>query len=165
MGRIFNIEEFEGYLKIDKSNLDEEIIRQPSLFFEVSKAYSKAVAQADTKKDKLKQLESKLDALKRKKLMKTEGKVTEAMVFHAIQIDEKRVAAYEEYIKAKEIADTLDGFKEAFRQRTFMLRELAGLYVAQYYDKDSVGGKTAEFQYERRKEQMRDKRKERAGGQ
>ena len=62
------IEEFRQYLTIDKLALDDEVVRQPSLFYEVSEAYVEAVAVRDDCKEALASVDDELDSSVRKAL-------------------------------------------------------------------------------------------------
>lgn len=146
------IEEFKGYLKIDKSALDDEIIQQPQLFFEVSEAYVEAVAVRDSKKEELAQIDAELDAKYRNSL----EKATEGTIKAKIQTDKKHGTAFTAYINAKELADSLLALKEAFQQRGYMLRDLVSLHTANYYETSSARGtgQTEDFAYHRRRERL-----------
>jgi hypothetical protein len=81
-------------------------------------------------------------------------------VKNAIQAHSAHAAAYDTYILAKTRADTLQALKDAFQQRSYMLRELASLYVSSYYDESSVKGtgKTDKMIYDRQRERMAEAR-------
>ena len=133
------IEEFKKYLRIDKLSLDEELVQQPALFYDISEAYVALAAIRDGLKEQLATVDARLDTAVRVRLEKT-GKVTEAMVKNAIQLDDLHIAASDDYNRAKQAADEMSSLKEAFHQRAYMLRELCGLFTANYFERNSVSG-------------------------
>lgn len=141
---MMEIEQLKALLAINKSNLDEEISRQPMLFFDVAEACSEATAERDAAKEGLASVDAELDGLVRAALNKSEDKVTEAMVKNSVQLHKKHEGAFAAYLAAKTKADLLGALKEAFSQRSYMLRDLAQLFVSSYYEQNSVQGTAAE---------------------
>lgn len=135
-----NIQNLKHCLKIDKHALDDEIERQPSLFFDVSEAYVAAAAKRDACKEELASIDAELDAVVRKRLEDNKERITEAAVKNGIQTHADHGPAFDTYMDAKQEADLLFALKEAFQQRGYMLRDLASLYVASYYEQSSVRG-------------------------
>lgn len=133
-----DIEELRGYLEIDKHNLDQEIKQQPSLFFKVSDAYVRAAARRDFLKEEIARTQSRLYSKYRRKFEKSGTKATEAQVNASVQTDDEYTAAVDKHIKARENADSFQALKEAFHQRSYMLRDLVALHVAGYYERASV---------------------------
>jgi hypothetical protein len=157
------VNELRSYLEIDKHALDDEIVKQPSLFFKVSEAYVEAVAERDACKEELASIDAELDGEVRHKLEVAGEKITEAIVKNEIQTDKKHGPAFDTYILAKTKADMLMALKEAFQQRGYMLRDLCSLYVSQYYDQSSVQGnsKTDAAVYNRQRERLAEAREAR----
>ena len=130
------IAEFREYLKIDKGTLDDEIVRQPSLFFEVSEAYAEAAATRDGFKDQLATVDAELDAKIRAEL--GDAKVTESMVKGKVQTAPEHEKAFTDWLVAKERSDQYGALKEAFQQRSYMLRDLVSLYTANYFEQSAI---------------------------
>lgn len=152
------INELKELLAINKGNLDEEVSRQPMLFFEVSEAYVHAAAERDACKEELTSIDAELDGTVRAALAKKE-KVTEAMVKNAVQSHQKHQDAFDTYMQAKTKADLLSALKEAFSQRGYMLRDLAQLFMASYYEQTSVGTTNLErAKYNKNRERLADAR-------
>ena len=150
------IDELRNYLEIDKHSLDDEIVKQPSLFFRVSEAFVEAVAERDACKEELASVDAELDGEVRHKLEVAGDKITEAIVKNEIQTHKKHGPAFDTYILAKTKADMLLALKEAFQQRGYMLRDMCSLYVASYYEQSSVQGtsKTDTAVYNRQRERL-----------
>lgn len=131
-----DINEFRAYLSIDKSSLDDEVIRQPSLFFEVSEAYVEAAAERDYAKEDLANIDAVLDSSIRKKL--SDKKPTEGAVKGLVQCSEEHSKAMRVYLEAKQLADKFAVLKDAFQQRSYMLRDLVSLHTSNYFQDSSV---------------------------
>lgn len=139
MGTIATLDQLRAALAIDKSALDDELIRQPMLMEQVGEAYAEACAQRDWAKEELETINSKLSHAARKRLAKdAKYKITEGMVLEEIQASPQHQKAFEDYLDAKLEADKLQALKDSFHQRGFMLRDLCNLYVSRYYEQNSV---------------------------
>lgn len=130
--------ELQAQLAIDKSVLDDEVIRQPVLFYTISEQLTDAVAERDAAKEELGAVDAELDGVWRKKLAKIHAKVTEKMVENHVITSAEHEKAFNAYIASKTKADKLLALKEAFQQRSYMLRDLVSLYSANYYEETSI---------------------------
>lgn len=136
---IANTEDLRAYLAIDKYSLDDEIVKQPRLYEEIGEACALASAEHDYAKDGLNRLYAELATKHRKKIENTTGaRATEAQVNAAVISDKKHVDASNKRIEAKQRLDELSAVKEAFHQRSYMLRDLSALYIANYYEKSTI---------------------------
>lgn len=126
------------HLAIDKSMLDDEVVRQPVLFYNISEILTDAIALRDGAKEALAFIDAEMDSVWRKKLSKGDAKVTEKMVQNHVQCSYEHGKAFDAYLKAKTYADKLLVLKEAFQQRSYMLRDLVSLYSANYYETSSI---------------------------
>lgn len=131
-------DELKTYLKIDKFRLDDEMIQQPELYHMVASDYAEVVAIRDAAKEELKSLHAELYAEKREELAGSSERVTEGMVTNAVLTDKKYLKSQRDLIDAEEQVGKMQALKDAFQQRSYMLRELASLYIAGYFGKDSV---------------------------
>lgn len=129
-----DIAEFRRYLKIDKLALDDEVVQQPSLFYEVSSAQADAGAERDARKEELATIDADLDI----RIRHFVEKATEGSIRNQIQAHQEHQTAFAEYLTAKERADKLTALKEAFQQRSYMLRDLVTLHNANYFEETSV---------------------------
>lgn len=154
MTKPFMIAEFRTYLSIDKNALDDEVIRHPSLLYEVSEAYVQAAAIRDELKEHIATIDAGLDATIRNAL--TGGKFTEAGVKAEIQTDPKHTKAFKTYLEAKKQADLLLALKDAFQQRSYMLRDLVQLHVTGYFQDTSVktDARTDDYVYQQRRDRL-----------
>lgn len=132
--------EFTRYLRIDKQALDDEIVQQPGLFYRVCEAYVEAAAERDAAKEHLAMVDAGLDGEARHRAEVDGEKITEGAIRGKVVLHKKHEAAFNAYVTAKTRADKLEAMKDSFKQRSFMLRDLAQLYVANYYESNSVQG-------------------------
>lgn len=133
-----SLADLQAQLAIDKSTLDDEVIRQPVLFYTISEALTDANAERDAAKEELATVDADLDGHWRKKLSKVQDKITEKMVQNCVQTSPEHEKAFDAYLAAKTKADKLSALKDAFQQRSYMLRDLVSLYSANYYEEASI---------------------------
>lgn len=126
-----SLEELAVEITIDKNKLDDELIRQPQLFWEISEGYADAVSKRDQSKQVLEQLEADVGSAFR--LSDFSGKVTEAKVNEHVQCHPNYVNQYQLYLGYKAKAEAWAGLKESFSQRCSMLRELVTLHTTGYW--------------------------------
>lgn len=131
-------------LVIDKHSLDDAIIENPQLVLEVGDAHAEAVGYRDTLKERLAVIDAALDGEARTYFEKRKQKPTEASVKSYILLNRDHTIAFTNYIKAKMEADKLAALKAAYEDRREALRDLAKLYIANYFDHTSVQGTSAE---------------------
>ncbi len=117
-------------LAISEEDLNSCLIEQPELFFSVADAYAYASAERDAAKLALEEVMSELDQQLRLKAAKDEEKVTEASLGRHLATLPRVQKAQREFLECKADADEWGALKEAFVQRSFMLRELVALYIA-----------------------------------
>ena len=131
--------DLQQQLAIDKSVLDDEVVRQPMLFYMISELLTTALAERDALKEELQAIDADLDFKWRKRLAKDKAaKVTETLIKNHVQTSEDHEKAFAAWLDAKTKADRLQALKEAFHQRSYMLRDLVSLYSANYYEEASV---------------------------
>lgn len=133
-------DELKAYLVIDKDALDEELMSQPQLFFTICEAVVDAMDRRDALKEELAVAEADLDNEIREAADKNDEKITNDAVKARVRSDSKRKKAYGAYSKVKAESDKLGALKEAFVQRSHMLKHLCELYVANYYEQNSFRG-------------------------
>jgi len=118
--------------------LDDEVVKQPVLFYNISEILTDAIALRDGTKEELAAIDAEMDGVWRVKLAKINKKVTEKMIQNGVQNSPEHEKAFQAYLKAKTYADKLLALKEAFQQRSYMLRDLVSLYSANYYEASSI---------------------------
>ncbi len=138
-----DLEEFRQHLTINKDSLDEDITVQSDLFFRVSEAYAFACSRRDAAKENIKQVDAQMDLNIRAEAAEDGVKVTETKVFSLVAASDEHLEAASEHLDCIEEVNIFGSLKEAFSQRSYMLRELVELYCVGYYsDPDYVRNKS-----------------------
>lgn len=157
-----SLRELEEKLKLDKHELDRELMEQPQLFYEVARAYTQAVSERDGLYDRRKSYEADLAVNIRQEALDKGTKMTDKAVEQAIQADAKRRKLIRRHTDKSAEAERLGALREAFMQRAQMLREMCGLWANGYFQSSSAGGapkQVAEAGYEQRKDRINQQRK------
>lgn len=135
-----SLSELRAALRIDRFNLDEDVERQPELFFEVAEAAALARSEQDLAKDSVDEVESRLDVHVREKAERNDERITEKEIKARIRQHPERAAAMKNYLGLKLETERLDQLRDSFKQRGYMLRELVQLYLSNYYQDASASG-------------------------
>ena len=135
---MIDFEEFKNSLKINKNDLDSEIVRQPELYFKVAEAYAIAVSVRDASKEAVKQLEAEKGLEIREALDNSGVRATESLVTSHLNCDEEYKQARSKYLENSALVEKLDALKSAYTSRGFMLRDLVQLYVSEYFLNNSA---------------------------
>lgn len=126
-------------IKIDRDELDTCLIQQPQLYYEVSERLALAISRRDAQRDEVKVTESEVDEIVREEAAEEEKKITEAGVKAQVAQHRSVVAARRLLTRLETEIGRLSALKEAYSQRSHALRELCGLYAANYWG-DGSGG-------------------------
>lgn len=146
------IQEAERLLKIDKNNLDEEMVRHPVLLAEIGRHHVAACDDRDRAKDVMENADAVTYLTAKRAAV---DKPTDYSVKQTAKASPKAKRAQERYRDAKAVAAGWEVLWTAFMQRSFMLNKLAELYTAQFYSSDSSYQRPS---YERKKHVTRKKR-------
>lgn len=130
-------ERLKSELRLDKHNLDEEAIRQPDLYQEISEAHSEAVATRDTLKEALQAKDAELAEGYREKAAKSGERTSETKIGDQVSQDPEHQKAYKLWVKAAKLASMLQGLLWAADQRNKVLKLLADLYLSGYFERVS----------------------------
>lgn len=123
--------ELEGELAIDQDNLDDCLVRQPGLFNQVAGAVVDANASRDTLKLRLEEAAAAVDQRVREEAERDGRKITEAAISRLIEADPDAAQLRNRLLDARIEAERWQALKESFQQRSFMLRELVALQLAE----------------------------------
>lgn len=120
-------------LKIDKNDLDEELIQQSQLYYEAGSQYAKAASRSAFLKEQLRKVQSEVDLEIRAQAIEAGDKVTETMVYNKSILDPRYKQAFYEYATSCQEVDEMSALKEAFSQRAYLLKDLVALYLNGYF--------------------------------
>lgn len=124
--------ELEKALFINEHALEEACQRQADAFWRVSKQLAYAISE----RDQAELIVSETEALVEyefRQAVPSDEKVTNPEVKAAVNLDKRVKHIRREYLRFKKLADDLGALKEAFQQRSYMLREMVKLHLASYY--------------------------------
>lgn len=124
----------EQSLEIDPDDLDSCLVSQPGLFYHVAEAVSLANSQRDAIKLELEEATAELDQQLRQNALAADLKITETSIQNSIRIKPKIKDLNRKYLDARTKAENASALKEAYQQRSFMLRELVAIQLAQFHN-------------------------------
>lgn len=153
-------EDYKNLLYVDTSVLDEELVRQPVLYQQVSEQTVLLESQRDAAYEKIKQIDAELNIVLREELTASGAKVTEAVVSSAVQSHPNHISAHEKYIELRTKASLFATLRDSFSQRSYMLRDLTTLHVSGYAMSSSISGTikdSKEAAYEKNKRAIGEK--------
>lgn len=125
--------ELEDALRIDEHALEEALRDQPSLFYRVSSAYALQISRRDAAKQALADAEASADLTVREEARENDRKINEGEIRSTVQTEPDVMKARKRFSELSEAVGKLGALKEAFQQRSYALKDLAGLYIANYY--------------------------------
>lgn len=137
MKRVPTIADLEPALTPDKDDLDEEHIRQPELIFQCGRGHAAAAEHLELMKHEADITLATLDKKLREELTARSEKFSETSLAKMIDLDESMQTARKDLIQAKFILANWSALVEGFRAKSFSLRELSELYVANYFQTES----------------------------
>lgn len=161
------LDQYRRLLKIDKHAIDEELMRQPTLYREVGDHYTLAVSQKDQAEAELKRIAATLDREIRDNMDPGEKKITEAGILAEIQTHADHRRQQRKIAYWRETASFWLNLKESFHQRSYMLREMTGLWISGYFADSSAGKDRRELREQagtKNKEKVREARREKGAG-
>ncbi len=128
------LENLRSQLQIDKDDLDTCLVEQPDLYYHVAENYVNAVARRDAVKLSIEQVTAELGEQMRKAAAAREEKLTESAITRKIADTPRLQEMEEQYLSLRLEADKWQALKEAFQQRSFMLRELVAIFIRRMGD-------------------------------
>lgn len=126
--------ELEESLKIDRDDLDSCLVDQPGLFFHVAEQVTEAKAKADGLKLDLEETMATEDGRFRALCATNGEKVTEAGIQNYLKTLPAIQTLQRKVLDARTAADHWAALKEAYQQRSYMLKELVALHLSQFYN-------------------------------
>ena len=165
MAREIDMEDLRKKLLIDKHSLDEEIEHQAEVYYEIAEQAVLAKSRMDAAEEELKQIQAQLDGVVRREAEEAEEKITEAGVRAAVIQHRDYKKSSQNALKAREEFEKLSALRDAFRQRSSMLRDLVELHVSGYYTERSIrssANKHSDEKVERIRSRMNEKREGRS---
>jgi len=150
-----DLDRFRLWLQIDEHNLDEMLVKQPSLYHEICDRHARAVSRRDKLKEGLKVVGAELNLSVKEEADKKRKKMTEHTASAAVLSKKEHKDATKAFRKACLRVDRLQALRDAFQQRAFVLRDLVALFLSTYYSEHSVDGNSVKGVKQARYEKIR----------
>lgn len=128
---------FELKLKINKHALDDELIAQPALFYDVAERLADAVSRRDEAKDNLEVIEAGIYLDLRHAADERQEKATEATIKAKVTVSQERRRGFDELLRIEREVARLQALREGIKDRSFMLRYLCDMQRDAYFAHDS----------------------------
>lgn len=142
------LDQLQEQLAIDRDDLDSSLADQPNLYFHVADVYSRALADREKAQSELSKMKAKIDNEIRYRIAEEGVKRTEGSIEKEMKGDERYHEARAEWEDRAALAERWGALKESYQQRSFMLRELVQLYIAERHD---VAGSSGAYEVRARK--------------
>lgn len=146
--------ELADAIKIDKHDLDEDLVRQPSLYHRVGQNYAFAAALRDNKKN---ERDTRRNSAMEELRESTTEKMSETRLASLVALDSEYIYLDEEYQKLCVLAARWASLREDYHSRGFALRELAALWIAGYHQSSSVTSAALDRRGDHAKEMIRNR--------
>ena len=140
MTTVSELERYRGHLAIDQDDLDKCLMEQPEVYYVVAQAVANTTAERDKLKLELEELQAKLGLDLRDQATRRNEKLTEGGLEQKLAGMPKIQELQRSLLTKRQEAESWGVLKEAFQQRSFMLRELVALFIAQRHDLALEGG-------------------------
>jgi len=138
-------ENYRKDLEIDKYQLDDAWVNQPSMFCEWAEKAVEAYFERDKKKEQLDLTRAELDGEIRTDPAKFKiEKITENAVSNAIITHNKYREANEKYLEAIKNAKILDIAREGFDHKKKSLEKLTDLFLSGYWSEPRIKAEAKE---------------------
>ncbi len=141
---LWTLARLEAELRIDRDGLDECVIMQPELYYHVASGHAMAVAERDALKLDFEQEEAKEGLSIRRAAAQIEEKLTEASLRDRLKTAKGLADLERDLQDAKAEAERWSALRDAYSQRSYMLRELVALHLSRLGG-SSMGGAKAEL--------------------
>lgn len=130
------LHEFRSKLRVDKFNLDREVMEQPEMFYHVCEGHQEALSKQAELASEVKQAEAAAGIKAREDLKDAKNKPTDTQIAAIVTSDERVIMARDLLLRANADVANWANMKEAYMQKSFMLKEASRLYEANYFQVD-----------------------------
>lgn len=131
------LDKLQAGLKVDKHSLDDELIKQPGLIFEIASEAALWASRRDAAKQRSQSVEAEADARIRHDIEVAGDKVTEKLVESCKRVDPKVKASQADLLRFNLTVAKFSGMQEAYRSRGYVLKDLCALHADAYWASNS----------------------------
>ena len=133
------MKEFEKGLRIDKHNLDDELVEHGPLHYRIADLHERALADVDGLKIDIENAEAELYAQYKEAAIEADEKLSETALKMRIQDSQRMRKLNTAYLAAKRRLGELRALNQSYQQRSYHIRGLIDLHTVKYYTtNDSV---------------------------
>lgn len=132
--------EYERALRIDRNDLDTELVQQPDMYYRISREMAMSISRRDAAKLERDRTEAEVDLSLRHSHAADEKKPMESFYRNKVLLDTDFIDSQDKYIEACGTADRWQALKDAFSQRAYALKDLVSLYQTGYFTNSSASG-------------------------
>ncbi len=133
-------EEIRAKLRIDEDDMDTCLVEHSEYFHKAAEQVTEAAAVRDGLKLQLEELQANLDRDIRARNLRDDIKMSETGLSNTIKTTPRYQELQAKYMAAVKTAADWSTLKEAFQQRSYMLRELNQRQIAQMYNLSTERG-------------------------
>jgi hypothetical protein len=130
--------DLEPGLLIDEHALDQACARHPDLFYRVAKRLADEVSMRDALKEQLANVEALVDTEIREEAAAENEKPTVKEIESRTRLDLRVEKVRKHLLETGAAVGQWMALKDAFTQRSYMLKALGELYVSNYYSDTST---------------------------
>lgn len=130
---LYHLDQMQANLAIERDSLEQACMKQPDYLYEVAEQVALHRSRRDAAKKELEEKEASLYIELRHAAAVSEERVTEAEIKAQMTTRREHGVLTNALAEANELLSRWEVLKEAFSQRSYMLRELVQLYLARYY--------------------------------
>ena len=161
-----DLEKLAERVKINKDELDREMIESPQLIYAINELLTEAQDRKDYVKNQIKQADASLTFKYIKKYERLNKRITDRMLKLEVQGDDEMIALENKLRHREKMVNRISGLKEALQNRSFMLGRLGNLYTSGYWAGDAVAGskQVDDVRYNTWRKKQADRRRRRDRG-
>lgn len=134
-----SLERHRRKLVIDKDRLDDCLIEQPEVYYHVAEAHSLAIAERDAVKLDIEVAEAEEGQKIRDEAAQREEKLTEGGLKEQLLLTPRIQKLRRERLDLETQISAWTALKEAFQQRSYMLRELVPMHLSRFNSGSMTG--------------------------
>lgn len=146
-------------LKFSKHDLDTAILQHGELFYKVSERVAYYTSMRDEAKKRMEESYARNSLRIREQATEEGRKLTEDLVKQLTLLDDDYKEDSVTYLRAKWETDVWSALKDSYTSRGFMVKEIAELWKANYFNTDAIKGGTEDVQYEVQRAKLAESRK------
>lgn len=132
------MDELDAQLEIDENDLDEALLRQPRLYFMVSKQLAIEISKRDAAKQYLATVEARTDHYIRRQARSSDDKLTEGEIKAQVQLHADVENAQKDVRKHSLEVGKWQALEKSYDQRMKAISKLVDLFLKNYWQESGL---------------------------